>query len=46
MSDGDGGVVAFEEHAECLVDKRFGFGVERGCCYMESVCWGRARGVK
>ena len=38
MGDGDGGVVAFEEGAEGLVDERFGFGVEggRGCTL--SVC--------
>lgn len=32
MSDGDGGVVAFEEGGEGLVDEGFGFGVQGGCC--------------
>lgn len=32
MGYGDGGIVAFEEGGEGLVNKSFGFGVQGGCC--------------
>ena len=32
MGDGDGGVVAFEEGAQCLIDEGLRFCVQGGCC--------------
>ena len=39
MSDGDGGVVAFEKRTEGLVNKGFRLGVKGGRCCIQSIRW-------